>query len=59
MNISDEAVKKIRGLIIFAAIIIACFYVNFNFYIHLLYLIYDKITLKVYKQIFHPQCINL
>ena len=25
----------------------------------LLYLIYDKITLKVYKQIFHPQCINL
>lgn len=26
MNISDEAVKKIRGLIIFAAIIIACFW---------------------------------
>jgi hypothetical protein len=25
----------------------------------ILYLIYDKITLKVYKQIFHPQCINL
>ena len=25
----------------------------------LVYLIYDKITLKVYKQIFHPQCINL
>lgn len=26
MNISDEAVKKIRGLIIFAAIIMACFW---------------------------------
>lgn len=26
MNISDEAIKKIRGLIIFAAIIIACFW---------------------------------
>lgn len=24
-----------------------------------MYLIYDKITLKVYKRIFHPKCINM
>ena len=24
-----------------------------------MYLFYDKITLKVYKRIFHPRCINM